>query len=443
MKIKLQMKKITALILFFGIIISASAALFSCTPGIGGTSNPASPEALLATVLGESSKEFDTVADYLDFWGFPEFSRSKLITLEKTYRKHFVSELPSPYDKARAVGEYFITNFYTGEKKSIDETTDMLIDSFVRTSGDKYSIYRTAKEYTDYTTDMSGSFVGIGVTVRYNGETGEILVEKVHDGGGAKDAGILPGDYITKVNGENVADIGYEIAVSNIKGEENTTVNVSVLRGDTEITFTIIRRQIVENSATFEIKDGIAYIEITSFKNNTASQFKSAVDEALKMGAKGIIYDLRDNHGGYLDTVIEMLDYIAPKGTMLASFTNGYMDPKYSKSAHSLSLPTVVICNESTASAAELFTAAIRDFSNMGYFPATIVGEKTFGKGIMQNTYLFNDKSSITMTVAYYNPPSGVNYHDVGITPDVTVSVGEGDPQKDAAYSEIAKLINK
>ncbi len=434
-------KKAISLLLILILALSLSLSFTSCSSGTGGTRTPGSPEELLLAISEECDKEFDTVADYLDFWRFPEFSKSKLVTLERLYRKQFVEELPPPYEKAKLTGKYFIEEFYNGEAKSIEETTDMLINSFVKTTNDKYSIYRTAEKYEEYDADMSGSFVGIGVTVRYNTEVSEILVEAVSEGGGAKEAGILPGDYITKVNGEKVADIGYETAVSNIKGEPNTTVDVTVRRGEEEITFTITRRKIVEQSVTYEVKGDVAYVKVTGFKGNTASQFKEALTEVFNKNAKGIIYDLRDNPGGYLDTVLEMLEYIAPKGTMLASFTNDYMNPVYSKTAHTVSLPTVVLCNGSTASAGELFTAGIRDFSNMGFFEATLVGEKTFGKGIMQNTYLFNDSSSITMTVAYYNPPSGVNYHGEGITPNVTVENGEGDPQLAAAYLEIAKLI--
>lgn len=443
MKTKLHLKKAISLLLILSVLFSLSLSLTSCSSGTGGTSTPGTSEELLLAISKERDKEFDTVADYLDYWDFPEFSKSKLVTLERLYRKQFVEELPPPYEKAKAVGEYFIKEFYNDDVKNIEETTDMLINSFVKTTNDKYSVYRTAEKYEEYDTDMSGSFVGIGVTVRYNADATEILVEAVSEGGGAKEAGIIPGDYITKVDGESVADISYETAISNIKGEPGTTVDVTVRREAKEITFTITRKKIVEQSATYEIDGGVAYIKITSFKGNTAAQFKSAVDKALSKNVKGIIYDLRDNHGGYLNTVLEMLEYIAPKGTMLASFTNDYMNPVYSKTSHTLNLPSVVICNGETASAGELFTAGIRDFADMGFFDATLVGEKTFGKGIMQNTYLFNDKSSITMTVAYYNPPSGTNYHDVGIMPDVVVEDGEGDPQLAAAYLEIEKLINK
>jgi carboxyl-terminal processing protease len=436
-----RFKKALSLLLILSTVLALCLSFTSCDSGIGGTSTPKSPEELLFEISKDCEKKFDTVADYFDYWGFPEFSKSKLVTLERLYRNQFVEELPPSYDKAKITGKYFLEHYYDGSVKTVQETTDMLINSFAETTGDKYSVYRTAEEYEDYDTDMSGSFVGIGVTVRYNTEVSEILVEAVSEGGGAKDAGIRPGDYITKVNGERVADIGYTDAVSKIKGEPDTTVDITVRRGEEEITFTITRKTITEQSVTLEIKDDVAYIKITGFKSNTTRQFKSAIDEALDKNVKGIIYDLRNNPGGYLNTVLGMLEYIAPKGTLIASFTNDYKDPVFSKTTHTVSLPTVLICNGSTASAAELFTAGIRDFSEAGLFEATLVGEKTFGKGIMQNTYLFSDKSSITMTVAYYNPPSGVNYHGEGITPHVTVENKDNDAQLEAAYSEIKKLI--
>ena len=162
----------------------------------------------------------------------------------------------------------------------------------------------------------------------------------------------------------------------------------------------------------------------------------------LENGAVAIVYDLRSNPGGYLSAVVKMLYRIAPKGTTVVSFSNDYAPEYKDKTEASLSLPTVVICNESTASAGELFTAAIRDFETLGFFDVTIVGQKTYGKGVMQSTYSFTDSSSITLTVAYYNPPSGENYDGVGITPDVTVeNNSELDSQLDNAYIEINKLI--
>ena len=163
-----------------------------------------------------------------------------------------------------------------------------------------------------------------------------------------------------------------------------------------------------------------------------------------KNGVKAVIYDLRNNTGGYLSSVLNALDYVAPKGTTLASFSNDYDDDEVSKSSHSFLIPTVVICNEMTASAGELFTAGIRDLADMGHLDATLVGTKTFGKGIMQSTFTLSDGSTITLTVAYYMPPSGKNYHEVGITPDVVVErTKDGDVQLDAAYAAIESLLNR
>ena len=443
MKTKIFTKKTASLLLAITILFVSVLTLFSCGSSIGGKNELLSEAALRENVSAETKKSFDTVAEYLDYWDFPSFSMSKIEALERLYRSKFVSELPSPETKARETAEYFLDYFYAEDFdiENTELTTDYIVYSFVETMGDKYSVYRTKSEYEDYSSDMSGSFVGIGVSVRYSVATDEILVESVYEDSGAMQAGILAGDYITKVNGDKVSDVGYETAINNIKGKEGSTVVITVLRDGEEIDITVTRKKIVEKTVTYDIKSGIAYIKITGFKSNTARQFEKAVDEAVRQNAKGIIYDLRGNLGGYLDSVVDMLDYIAPKGTTLVSFTNDYGDPLVSKKAHSVSLPTVVLCNGNTASAGELFTAGIRDFETLGFFESTLVGELTYGKGIMKNTYLFSDNSSITMTVAYYNPPCGINYHGVGITPDVLVE-GENE-QLTKAYEELNKLINK
>jgi carboxyl-terminal processing protease len=322
--------------------------------------------------------------------------------------------------------------------------TDALIYSYIAAVGDKYSVYRTASEYEDYNTDLSGEFYGIGVVVTYDYVQGTLTVTEVLSGGGASDAGIKVGDLIHKVDGELVSEIGYSKAIDMVRGENGTTVKITVLRGDAELEFTITRKKVVEESVSYSIDENkIAYIKISSFKENTVKQFKDAIEDVVEKGAVGIIYDLRSNPGGYLSTVVSMISMISPKGATIVSFSNDYGPPVKDSNHSSLELPTVVICNENTASAAELFTAAIRDFGDtFEYFDVTLVGTKTFGKGIMQSTYLFTDDSSITLTVAFYNPPSGINYDGIGITPDVIVTESEsGDAQLEAAYNEISKMI--
>lgn len=401
---------------------------------------------LLVNLVSCGTAPSDFVTSYLEEMdGIPEFSKSKLKGVEIVYRDYYVYDIPPAEEFSKKVADIYFENF----KDEIDpanasDVTDALIYSYIAAVGDKYSVYRTASEYEDYNTDLSGEFYGIGVVVTYDYVQGTLTVTEVLSGGGASDAGIKVGDLIHKVDGELVSEIGYSKAIDMVRGENGTTVKITVLRGNAELEFTITRKKVVEESVSYSIDENkIAYIKISSFKENTVKQFKDAIEDVVENGAVGIIYDLRSNPGGYLSTVASMISMISPKGATIVSFSNDYGPPVKDSNHSSLELPTVVICNENTASAAELFTAAIRDFGDtFEYFDVTLVGTKTFGKGIMQSTYLFTDDSSITLTVAFYNPPSGINYDGIGITPDVIVTESEsGDAQLEAAYNEISKMI--
>lgn len=405
----------------------------------------------LSLLFGLSACDMPVSSEYtaahLDKYDLPSFEKSKLQAIERIYRDYYVTDIPAPELLAEKTAQLYFEKFHenidTGDRSAV---TDAIIHCYVYSIGDKYSVYRTAAEYEDYDTDMSGSFYGIGVVVTYNRVDMTLTVTEVYSGGGAADAGIKAGDLIVAVDGDLLSDIGYDAMVNRIRGDENTTVNVTVLRAGTEMTFTATRKKVVEESVKYSIDDNkIGYIKLSSFKDNTFEQFKEAIDYMVENGAVGIVYDLRSNPGGYLSSVINILSYVAPSGTTLVSFSNDYAKPQTDRNEHSLSLPTVVLCNKSTASAGELFTAAMRDFEAFGYFDVTLVGEKTYGKGIMQSTFALSDDSTVTLTVAYYNPPSGENYDGIGITPDISVEASEeGDAQLNQAYDEINKLlINK
>lgn len=387
----------------------------------------------------------DYAASYLDEYGLPDFDRSKLREVERVYMNYYVDELGAPEDAARKTADIYFESFHenidTGDRVAV---TEAVIKSYIRSIGDKYSIYRSAEEYAGYDTEMSGTFYGIGVLVT-RGDGDVITVIDVYEDGGAEAAGIVKGDVIVSVAGKDVTEIGYDKAVNLIRGEEHTTVSVSVMREGVRIDFNVERKKVVEKSVNYSIsEDKIGYIEITSFKDNTDELFKEAIDSLKEAGVVGIIYDLRANPGGYLSAVINALSYIAPDDATVVSFSNEYARPKKDNNAHEISLPSVIICDGGTASAGELFTAAMRDFeTEYGHHDVTIVGERTYGKGIMQTTVTLSDKSTVTLTVAYYNPPSGVNYHGEGITPDRIVEPGtDSDTQLEAAYEEIFKLIN-
>ena len=438
-KLKQFKRAACTLIVFVLLILSFT----SCTRSAG-SDTIYSKETLTENVTRGTASTYDFVWQYLDEWDFPSFTSSKLKSIEVTFRSHFYKEVPKAKELAPIVALAFLDGYYDlVDLTDKEKVTDAIIDSYVSSLGDRYSVYRTKDEYKDYSSGMSGNYTGIGIVVSKNDE-GLIHINSVNEGGSAYDEGLKAGDLITSVDGIPVLERGYEDSINAIAGEEGTTVTLVVDREGESISFTLTRRRLVENSVTYSLENGIGYIKISSFKSNTDEQFIEAVDYMERNGAKAVIYDLRNNTGGYLSSVLNALDYVAPKGTTLASFSNDYDNDEVSKSAHSFLIPSVIICNEMTASAGELFTAGIRDLAGMGYLDATLVGTKTFGKGIMQSTYTLSDGSTITLTVAYYMPPSGINYHEVGITPDVVIERSkEGDAQLDAAKAAIESLLNK
>ena len=384
----------------------------------------------------------DYASNYLKEYDVPDFDRAKFRTTERIFRDYSPLELPDAKTLAENTAALYFENFHekidTGDKEAV---TNALLSCYVYSTGDRYSVYRDPSEYDNYSSDMSGSFYGIGVTVTHDKIADTITVSEVYSGSGAEEAGVLPGDLIVGADGEKLSDIGYNAVVEKLRDPKTATVSVIIVRDGKELTLTVPKKELVEESVKYSIDENkIGYIELSSFKSNTFSQFKEAIDYMKKNGAVGIVYDLRSNPGGYLSSVVDILSYISPDGTTIASFSNDYAEEMVDHDSHSLALPSVVICNGHTASAGELFTAAMRDFDEeFGYFEVTIVGSTTYGKGVMQSSFHLGDGSFLTLTVAYYNPPSGKNYDGEGITPDVPVAE-EADPII-SAYEEILKLV--
>ena len=323
--------------------------------------------------------------------------------------------------------------------------TDAMIRCMVFALGDDYAIYRTAAEYEEYTGYMSGTYGGIGMTVRKNYETGEVEVIRLIEDAPAARAGIMIGDLLYSIEGTLVTKETIDSAFEKMQGDVGAAVRFEIKRGEEIIPFEIVRENLDNLTVSYKMLDGnIAYISVSSFKGTTFKYFKAAIDKAEAAGAVGFIFDMRDNPGGYLSSVQNVLDYIVPKGTELFSYGTEKDTPLafLAESEHFIAVPSVVICNEGTASAGELFTAALRDYNDADVLKATIVGtsDATHGKGIMQGSYHLSDESVITMTIALYNPPCGVNYHGVGVIPDVICDEAEA---RDVALAELLKLIQK
>lgn len=429
-------------------------------------------EANIERYVSRPGEEFDTVNEYLRAFGLPIYDSAKFVYLETRFNVYYNYEdgISSIEEHAEKTAELFLENYYNDLKKTqIKEITDGLLYCYVAALEDPYSVYRPPVEAEDYTEYMGGYFGGIGVVIEYNDDEETICVSTVYIDSPAEKAGIEVGDYIYAIDGVTIEEIGYRNAVYHIRGDIGTDVEITLLRGDKLVTVVCTRDKVEEISVASDIdkETGYGYVQLVSFKDNTLEQFKDALDKLTEQNVPGIIFDLRGNPGGYLRSVCDVISYLIPSGNVIVSYQykgtpkneliseDDGIDESGRPYDNTLNIPIVVICDEYTASAGEIFTSAVRDFRDMGLLNATIVGTNTYGKGIMQNTYAYVDGSSVTFTVAYYNPPSGVNYHEVGVAPDVHVELPEPkedpetgllyideDTQYKAATLELEKLIN-
>ena len=329
--------------------------------------------------------------------------------------------------------------------------TEELIRAALAATGDRYAAYFTPEEYKAYLTDLAGGGVGIGVMVQ--GTDDAILVLQVFTDSPAAAVGLEAGDRIVAVGDLSVSEVGYTAALDAVAGEPGTSVTLTYERDGVRTTVTAVRGTVTKDTVISRMVDGdIGYLHITDFDTVTTSQFISAYETLESQGATSFIFDLRGNGGGRLQTVSEMLAYLLPDGVIsYIDYTSEnaedyiissegdtlyYAGHPYTqdplgndiKVSHQLAYPAVVLCDGNTASASELFTSALRDYSTPAFDSAlsvTVMGEKTFGKGIMQTTFVYSDGSAVKLTVAAYHPPCGVNYQGIGITPDIEVSLSE------------------
>ncbi len=327
-----------------------------------------------------------------------------------------VAERDEFYDKLAEIDTIVRNNYL--EDIDEDELMDSVADGYMAGLDDPYSRYMNQEEYQQYQMDNAGQLVGIGVTVQLD-ESGYILVNSVEEGSPAENAGIQAGDLIIKVGDLDVLAAGYNEAVNAVRGEEGTKVTLTIRRNNEDIQVEAVRKLITSTTITYRMIGEDGYIKISEFDATTLNDFKNAVSDLMSQGATGLIFDVRNNPGGLLDSVAGVLDYLLPEGTIVSA-TNKKGDTRvlYESDADCIDLPMIVICNGETASAAELFSAALRDYQK-----AELVGTNTFGKGIMQTAYNLADGSAVSLTTDYYNPPSGINFHGVGLKPDYEVKL--------------------
>ena len=325
-----------------------------------------------------------------------------------------------------------IDDYYLNEIDN-DKIQNGIFKGMVDSLGDPYTVYYNSEEYKQFTSSSSGTYSGIGVAVSQNVTTGAITIVKTFKKGSGEKEGMKPGDVIYKVEGKKIEGLELSKVVSMIKGEEGTFVKVTVLRDGKEIEFNLERKKLEVDTINYRMEDRsgkkIGYISVSEFDEVTASQFKSAISELSKEGMEGLVIDLRDNPGGLLDVTCEMLDRMIKKGLLV------YTVDKYGKrvdedatDSDSFDKPVAILVNGNSASASEVFSGAMKD-----YKAATLVGTKTFGKGIVQSIVPFGDGTAMKVTVSKYYTPNGVNIHGTGIKPDVVVELSK-DATKNGKY---------
>lgn len=331
------------------------------------------------------------------------YDSDKLAYVDQIYRERFVGELDP------------------------EAITDAMIAGYLYGAGEVFGGYLTAEEYSAHLSEIEGTHVGIGVTIAYDHNDGLVQIVAVSDTSPAKEAGLLPGDKIICVDGKDAKTLGYAGVFDAVAGEEGAAVSLKVLRisdkEEKKLDFSVKRAKIESQSIYYRMaSDGITgVIRITDFSVNTPEQFKNAVAELKAQGMTRVVFDLRSNPGGELDSVAQVLDQILPEGDIVISIDKDGNKTTLKKSgAGELDMPMATLVNERTASASELFSGCFRDYKK-----GPLIGSKTYGKGSMQQFIAMPDGSAIKITYRKFTSPSGFVHDGVGFTPDIEASLPE------------------
>lgn len=334
-----------------------------------------------------------------------------------------VSEMLEDKDVQAKVDEInrYIENYYYFDIDP-DFQEESFYDGIMNGLDDPYSVYYTKEEYEDLLEDNSGEYFGVGAVVTQD-TTMKVTVVRPIKGSPAEAAGIKADDVIVEVDGTEITDQELSLVVEMIRGEKGTTAHIKVYRPseDKYIEFEIKRAEVENVSVDYRMLDNnVGYISVTQFYENTPKEYKEAVEDLEKQGAKGLIVDLRDNPGGLLNAVVDMCAYTLNGGNIVTTkdrdgkITSSYDD----KDDHSINIPMVVLVNGNSASASEIFAGAMKDTGT-----AKLVGTTTFGKGIVQSILPLSDGTAIKITVSKYFTPGGNDIHQIGIEPDYEVEL--------------------
>ena len=311
--------------------------------------------------------------------------------------------------------------------------------SYVASLGDRYTCYYTREEYALFQESTSGIYSGVGITVTMDQETGYLKVVEIQKGSPAEGTQIRPGDLLLKVDGTDLQGMKQEQMVSMIKGEEGTKVVLEFRHGVSGSVYTeeLTRKKMeTETVRSTLLEDGIGYLALEGFEEVTTHQFEEALQSLKEQQIRGLVIDLRNNPGGRLDVVTDILDTLLPEGIITYTEDKWGNREDFTSDADCLELPLAVVINGNSASASEIFAGAVKDFGT-----GTLIGTKTYGKGIVQRTLGLGDGTALKVTMARYYTPKGSYIHGVGIEPDIAVDLPESTTySKNLPYEEDIQL---
>lgn len=323
---------------------------------------------------------------------------------------------PSKLDRLEAL----IEERYIGESDT-QEMEDAAAAAMVKATGDRWSYYISAKDYDAHLEQEENAYVGVGITIEQQQDDTGFLIVMVTDGGPAKEAGLEVNDLLIGVESQDVRGMTTGEVGALVKGEEGSNVALTVLRKGENMTFSVERRRIEQPVAEGKLLDGgIGLVRIQNFDARCAEETIAAIEKLRSEDARKLIFDVRNNSGGFAEELVKLLDYLLPEGDLFRSVSFDGKEKVDTSDADFLDMPMAVLVNGNSYSAAEFFAAALQE-----YEAAVVVGEPTVGKGYYQQTIQLGDGSAVALSTGMYFTPKGNSLAEKGITPTVRVDVDE------------------
>lgn len=321
--------------------------------------------------------------------------------------------------------------YYIGDKATNEEIEDGILKGVEWAYDDPYGLYRTPEETAEFMANQNEMLLGgIGIQSNYENNMEKFedykycyYITHVYSGSPAEKAGIQEGDRLIQVNELKLNAHNADDFLSEVRGKKGTNVNLKILREENGVRvikeFTLTREDVKNNSIFYEIIEGVGYITINTFSNDTDEEFEQAIEKLKLNDINKFILDIRNNSGGSADTVVQMLDYMLPKGLIVdIRYKDDSKSEKFYSDEKEATGEFVVLVNESSASASELFAKSLQEYNK-----ATIIGEVTYGKGTVVSTIMLSNGGSVTLSTGEYYTKSGENLEGVGVIPDIEVSI--------------------